>query len=185
MKRLVPHCSAIVAVFLLAVSCPSASCFAQAAAPPSPNADIDLLWPYAGTWSVAIDHFETAHSKASHDQTTLKNACWKDGGYLACNQYIDGDSKVLIVFTYTGKNGIYANYQVPLHGGEPGTGTLTVEGNAWTFPWQTNDGDKVTWFRVVNVFLTPDRIDFRQEFSIDRINWIVMAHGIETRVKGK
>jgi hypothetical protein len=40
-------------------------------------------------------------------------------------------------------------------------------------------------FRVVNVFLTPDRIDFRQEFSTDGVHWTAMAHGTETRVKGK
>jgi hypothetical protein len=185
MKRLNSCCSAFLAVSFLAATCPALSCLAQTPAPPSPTAEVDPVWPYAGTWSVAIDHFDTAHSKASHEQTTLRNACWKDGGYMACNQYIDGDSKVLIVFTYSGRNGVYANYQIPLHGGEPGTGTLYIEGNAWTFPWQIEEGDKITFYRVVNVFLTPDKIDFRQEFSIDRINWTAMAHGVETRVKGK
>jgi hypothetical protein len=183
MKHLVPF-AVLFCGISLAVSCLDVSCLAQTAPKPSPTADVDVLWAYAGTWAVAIDHFDTAHSKASHEQTTLHNACWKDGGYLACNQYIDGDSKVLIVFTYTGKNGVYANYQVPLHGGEPGTGTLIIEGNAWTFPWQIVDGGKTTLYRVVNVFLTPDRIDFRQEFSTDNVHWTAMAHGVETRVKG-
>jgi hypothetical protein len=160
------------------------ACLAQTPALSTSPADIAPLWVYAGTWAVTIDHFDTAHSKASHEQTTLRNACWKDGGYVACNQYIDGDSKVLIVFTYTGKNGVYASYQIPLHGEEPGTGKLIIEGNTWTFPWQTGEGDKTTWFRVVNVFLTPDRIDFRQEFSTDNVHWTAMAHGIETKVKG-
>jgi hypothetical protein len=158
---------------------------AQTAVLPTTPADMDPVWVYAGTWTVTIDHFDTPHSKPSHEQTTLRNACWKDGGYVACNQYIDGDSKVLIVFTYTGKNGIYTSYQVPPHGEEPGKSTLLIEGNTWTFPWQSGEGDKTTFFRVVNVFLTPDKIDFRQEFSPDAIHWTAMAHGIETRVKGK
>jgi hypothetical protein len=179
MKRFVTFCSASLLASFLAVCC-----LAQTAAPSSSPADIDPLWVYAGTWTVAIDHFETAHSKASHEQTTLRNACWKDAGYMACDQYIDGDSKVLIVFTYTGKNGVYTSYQVPPHGEEPGKSTLILEGNTWTFPWQSGEGDKTTWFRVVNVFLTPDRIDFRQEFSTDGTHWTAMAHGIETKVKG-
>jgi hypothetical protein len=168
----------------LAFSSLAPACLAQTPALSTSPADIAPLWVYAGTWAVTIDHFDTAHSKASHEQTTLRNACWKDGGYVPCNQYIDGDSKVLIVFTYSGKNGVYASYQIPLHGEEPGTGKLIIEGNTWTFPWQTGEGDKTTWFRVVNVFLTPDRIDFRQEFSTDNVHWTAMAHGIETKVKG-
>jgi hypothetical protein len=179
MKRLVPFCFA-----LLAATCLAVPCLAQTAAPSSTPADIDPLWIYAGTWQVTIDHFDSVHSKASHEQTTLRNACWKDAGYMACDQYIDGDSKVLIVFTYTGKNGVYTSYQVPPHGEEPGKSTLILEGNTWTFPWQTGEGDKTTWFRVVNVFLAPDRIDFRQEFSTDNVHWTAMAHGIETKVKG-
>ena len=177
MKRMIPFHALLCYVSLALPG------LAQTAAQPSPTADIDPLWAYAGTWTVTIDHFDTAHSKASHEQTPLRNACWKDGGYLACNQYIDGDSKVLIVFTNTGKNGIYASYQVPPNGAEPGTGKLIIEGNTWTFPWQTGEGDKTTSFRVVNVFLSADRIDFRQEFSTDGVHWTAMAHGIETRVK--
>ena len=180
MKRPVPFCFTSMAAFCLAVSC-----LAQTATPAGTPADIDPLWAYAGTWAVTIDHFDTAHSKASHEQTTLRNACWKDAGFLACDQYVDGDSKVLIVFTYTGKNGVYTSYQVPPHGEEPGTGKLFIEGNTWTFPWQSGEGDKTTWFRVVNVFLAPDRIDFRQEFSTDNVHWTAMAHGVETKVKDK
>ena len=182
MKHPVPvhalFCSVSLAVLSFAVSAP-----AQTAILPSPTADIAPLWAYAGTWTVTIDHFDTAHSKALHEQTTLRNACWKDGGYLACNQYVDGISKVLIVFTYTGKNGIYTSYQIPPLGDEPGKGQLILEGNTWTFPWQTGEGDKTTFFRVVNVFLSADRIDFRQEFSTDGVHWTAMAHGTETRVK--
>jgi hypothetical protein len=180
MKRLLQLCYlALICSISLAVSS-----FAQTAAPSKPSADIDPLWAYAGTWQVTIDHFDTAHSKASHEQTTLRNACWRDGGYMACNQYIDGDSKVLIVFTYTGKNGVYTSYQVPRNGEEPGKSALLLEGNTWTFPWQTGEGDKATLFRVVNIFLSPDRIDFRQEFSTDGVHWTAMAHGVETKLKG-
>jgi hypothetical protein len=170
-------CSIFLAAISLAFSAPAQTTQS------SPTADIDPLWAYAGTWQVTIDHFDTAHSKALHEQTNLRNSCWKDGGYLACNQYVDGVSKVLIVFTYTGKNGLYTSYQIPPLGDEPGKGKLVIEGNTWTFPWQTGEGDKTTLFRVVNVFLTPDKIDFRQEFSTDGTHWTAMAHGIETRAK--
>ena len=56
---------------------------------------------YAGTWKVNGERFATAHSDVGKDDTTLRNDCWKSGGYVACNQYVNGESKVLLVFTYS------------------------------------------------------------------------------------
>ncbi len=152
-----------------------------AAAAASPTG-VDVVWAYAGVWKIETEHFDTVHSKAGHEKTTLRNACWKDGGYLACNQYVDGESKILIVFTYSARENIYTSYQIPLDGGQPGAGKLLIEGNVWTFPWQTTEGDKTTYYRVVNVFDAPDRIEYRQEFSADKAHWTVMAKGLETKV---
>jgi hypothetical protein len=155
---------------------------ATAAEPPT---GIDVVWAYAGTWKTDFEHFDTAHSKASHEVTNLRNECWKNGAYLACNQYVDGDSKILLVFTYNPKDKTYTSYQIPLDGSEPGRGKLLIDGNVWTFPWQTTEGDKTTWFRVVNTFTAPGRIEFRQEFSTDQTHWTLMGKGVETKVIGK
>jgi hypothetical protein len=155
------------------------------AAPPDKVAGIDVLRAYEGTWDVAIEHFDTPQSKASREKTSLRNDCWKSGGYFACNQYVDGDSKVLLVFTYDGKTNVYTSYQVPLGGGDPGSGKLLIEGNVWTFPWQVGEGDKATYFRVVNAFVAADKIEFRQEFSADKAHWILMGKGSETKVSPK
>jgi len=156
-----------------------------AAAPPAAPAGVDVIWAYAGVWKIEIERFDTAHSKAGHEKTTLRNACWKDGGYLACNQYVDGESKVLIVFTYNVKDNVYTSYQIPPGGAEPGSGKLLIEGNVWTFPWQIADGDQTTYYRVVNVFAAPDRIEYRQEFSTDKVHWTATARGLETKVSGQ
>ena len=153
------------------------------AAMPQKASGIDAIWAYAGTWKIEMEHFDTANSKAGHEASTLRNDCWKSGGYVACNQYVDGDSKALLVFTYNAKDNVYNSYPIPLDGGAAGSGTLLIEGNTWTFPWQTKEGDKVTYFRVVNVFNTPNHIEFRQEFSADKAHWTVMAKGMETKVE--
>src|SRR5260370_27833470 len=75
-------------------------CMTRSAAPADKPAGIDVLRAYEGTWEITIDHLDTAQSKASHEKTSLRNDCWKSGGYFACNQYVDGESKVLLVFTY-------------------------------------------------------------------------------------
>jgi hypothetical protein len=152
-------------------------------AQPEPATGIATVMAYAGTWSIQTEHFDTANSKAGHEKATLRNDCWKSGGYVACNQYVDGQSKTLLVFTYNAKENVYNSYPIPLEGGLAGSGTLLIEGNTWTFPWQSGEGDKTTYFRVVNVFAGHDRIEFRQEFSADKTHWTLMAKGLEARIK--
>ena len=153
------------------------------AATPQQVSGIDAVWAYAGTWKVETEHFDTANSKASQEKSTLWNDCWKSGGYVACNQYVDGDSKALLVFTYSAKQNSYTSYPIPLDGGAAGSGTLLIEGNTWTFPWQVTEGEKTTYFRVVNVWTSPARIEFRQEFSADKAHWTLMAKGLETKIR--
>jgi hypothetical protein len=158
---------------------------AGSAAPAEKPAGIDAIRAYEGTWDITIDHFDTAQSKASHEKTALRNDCWKSGAYFACNQYVDGDSKVLLVFTYNQSKNEYTSYQIPQGGGESGSGRLLIEGNVWTFPWQVGEEGKTTYFRVVNVFAAPDTIEFRQEFSTDQAHWTLMAKGTEHKTASK
>lgn len=147
---------------------------------------IEKIAAYAGTWAVDIQHLDTPYSKAGHDHNILRNDCWRSGAYFVCNQYVDGDSKALLVFTYDAKADRYTSYPVPADGNEAGKGTLLIRGNTWTYPWEvkegeTKDGGKTTYFRVVNTWVKPDAIEFRQEFSTDNVKWTEMAHGLEKR----
>ena len=155
---------------------------AASAASASESRGIDAISAYAGTWKIDTQHSDTPFSKASHEQTTLRNECWRSGEYYACNQYVDGESKVLLVFTFQAADQSYTSYQIPADGTKAGMGTLRIDGNVWTFPWESKDGEKTTYFRVVNVFTTPTKIEYRQEFSPDKIKWTVMARGVETKV---
>jgi hypothetical protein len=155
------------------------------AAPSEKPAGIDAIRAYEGTWEVTIDHFDTAQSKASHEKSSLHNDCWKSGAYFACNQYVNGESKVLLVFTYDEQKNVYTSYQIPQGGGQSGSGKLLIEGNVWTFPWQIGEGEKTTWFHVVNVFTSPGTIEFRQEFSTDNVHWTLMAKGSEKKTSDK
>jgi hypothetical protein len=122
---------------------------------------IETIAAYAGTWTTDIDHVTTPYSKVGHEHTQLRNDCWRSGGYFACNQYVDGVSKALLVFTYDAASKSYTSYPIPPDGSAAGQGKLEIKGNVWTFPWQTKYGDTTTWFRVVNVWVKPDRIEFR------------------------
>ncbi|MGA8742195.1 MAG: hypothetical protein WB561_13505 [Terracidiphilus sp.] len=161
-----------------------ALCALESAAqtPPQPPSGIDAVMAYAGTWKVHGEHFLTAYSQAGKEDKTLRNDCWKSGAYIACNQYVDGDSKVLLVFTYDDKQKMYTTYQVPQGGEALGSGKLQIEGNIWIFPWQVTQGETTIYFHVVNVFTGTDHIDYAQEFSTDNVHWNTMAKGSETRV---
>jgi hypothetical protein len=147
-------------------------------------AGIDALRAYEGSWKTSLQFFDTAHSKASTDKSALRNDCWKSGEYFACNQFVNGESKVLLVFTYDAAKNEYSSYQIPQGGGSASSGRLVIEGNRWTFPWQTGEGANTTWFRVLNTWDGPDKIEFRQEFSTDQVHWTLMGQG-ETRRSGK
>jgi len=150
-----------------------------------PHATVDAFLAYTGTWRIEIDTVKTPYSKAGRKQTTLQNDCWKSGQYVACRQIVDGESKILIVFTCTRPDNYCTSYQIPADGGNPSSSTMLVEGNTWTFPWQTTEGGKTTYFRIVNVWSSSSSIDYRQEFSTDQANWTLSASGHELKTSLK
>lgn len=145
------------------------------------NGGIDAIQAYAGTWKTEMEHFDTAFSKAGRESSTLRNECWKNGGFFVCNQYVNGESKALIVFIYDDKDKTYTTYPIPVGGGSAGNGKLIIDGNVWTYPWENTAEGKTTYFRVVNVFAASGKIEFRQEFSTDKVKWTLMAKGTEVK----
>ncbi len=160
---------------------PAAILFALLARAAEPTG-IDKILAYQGTWKIEIEHFKTRTSEARKESTTLRNDCWRSAGYFACDQFVNGESQVLIVFTYNAKDDTYNSYPVPAGGGEAGLGKLVIKGNVWTFPWENRENGKTTYFRVVNVFTAPGVIDYRQEFSEDQVHWTQTAKGVEHRL---
>jgi len=156
----------------------SAAPTATTAAP----AGLDKIALYHGTWKLVAEHFDTPYSKASHEETTVRNDCFRSAGFYTCNQFVNGESKAMLVFTYDAKADVYTSHVVPAEGGEGGSGKLLIKDNVWTFPWENTENGKTTYFRVVNVITSNDAIEYRMEFSADREHWTAMAKGHEQRV---
>jgi hypothetical protein len=144
-------------------------------------ATVEQIQAYAGTWKVETESFTTPQSKVGHDSKMLVNDCWKSGVYLACRQIVDGDPKVLIVFTCSGRDNTCTSYQIPPDGSDAHSGRITIDGDTWTFPWRTTEGGRTTWFRVVNTWASATRIEYRQEFSTDQAHWTPMSVGHEVK----
>ena len=132
-----------------------------------------------------MHHLDTSYSKAGDESHLLRNDCWRSAGFYVCDQIVDGDSKALLVFQYDAKTDRYTSYPIPSAGDSPvQPGSLVIAGDTWTFPWNDTEQGKTTHFRVVNVWRSPDSIEFRQEYSGDGVHWTLMAEGHETRIKG-
>lgn len=147
-------------------------------------AEIDAIAAYDGTWKTHIVHVKSALGPAYTEDATLQNVCRHSAGYYACEQVVDGVTKVLLVFTYDPKQKQYVSHVFPaVANAEMGSGNLLINGNVWTFPWrQTVDG-KQAYVRIVNRFTDPDTIEVREEFSYDGRTWTVALTGSEHRVK--
>jgi hypothetical protein len=156
-------------------------CAALAQSSPS---GLDKIMAYAGTWKIQTEHFATEFSKPGKENSQLRNECWRSAGFYACDQFVDGESKALIVFTYDEKENVYYSHAIPATGGAGGgSGKLVIDGNVWTFPWEDKVDGKTVYFRVVNVFTAPDTIEYRQEYSRDNLAWTVNSKGIEKKEK--
>lgn len=146
------------------------------------DATVDRILAYAGTWKVETESFATPYSKTGREAKTLVNDCWKSGAYVACRQIVDGDPKVLIVFTCSGRDNTCTSYQIPPDGSDPHSAKMTIDGDTWTFPWSTSEDGKTIWFRVVNEWSSSSAIQYRQEFSTDHVHWTPMSVGHEVKV---
>lgn len=165
-----------------------ADAHAAAAAPapaPARNDGVDIVGAYAGTWKIEITHLHTAPGRPheeGHQTTVVKNDCWRNAEFSVCHQNVDGDSKALLVFAYGAKDGTYATYPIAIGADTVHRGTLIIQGNTWTFPWEETEHGKRIFFRIVNVFTSQDTIEYRAEYSVDRVRWIQTATGRERRV---
>lgn len=154
---------------------------AAALAAPAASDGLERIAIYAGTWHTQAEHYTTPYSKAGKETGVLRNDCWRSRAFYACEQVVDGQSKALIVFQRGKDDSHYVTHPLPADGGAAGNGTLQIDGDRWTFPWQFSDHGKTVYARVVNVFHGRDRIDYRQEYSFDQVHWMPMAKGTETR----
>ena len=171
-------------IFAFLALVPVALVPALASAAPAP-AGLDKIAAYAGSWKGKTENFTTPYSKAGKETSTLYNDAWRSGDFYVIHQVVNGKpAPVLSVYTYDTKADLYHVSSVPMDGSDPGSaGTLIIKGNVWTFPWEYKHDGKTTWFRVVNTWSSPRTIEYRQEFSADKIHWTVMGKGTEHKIR--
>jgi hypothetical protein len=144
---------------------------------------IDKITILAGTWKTNGQSLDTDFSKAGRDTSTLRNDCWRSGEFYSCDQFVNGESKALVIFTFNPGDGTYNTYAI-IAGGKPATsGKLKIDGETWTYEKPQDSDSKPPYFRTVNVFEGANTIHFSVEFTRDNQHWTVMTQGVETRQK--
>jgi len=146
-------------------------------------AGLDALGAYAGSWRADAQFLDTPYSQKHGSSYELRNDCWRSAGFYTCDQFVGGESKALVIYTYDAARGYSSHPILPgaeaVHVGHP-----DMQGKVWTFPWKAIKDGKTAYFHVTYTWESPGNIGFRQEYSSDGRRWILMAQGHETRVKG-
>ena len=158
----------------------SALFFVMSAASAHASEDpLSVLSAYAGTWSTAVNRYDTEFSKAGVEHSSLRNDCWRSGNFYTCRQIVDGDEKALLVFIYDAERDLYRSFPIQTNSNKVFAGTLSIKGAVWTFPWEMEDKGQQVHFRVTNTFRDPTHIDYVEEYSFDSEHWITTARGHE------
>jgi hypothetical protein len=144
---------------------------------------IDKIAVLAGTWKTDGQSFDTDFSKVGHDTSKLRNDCWGSGEFYSCDQYVNGESKALIVFTYNAGDGTYNTYAIRSGGASATSGKLKIDGDTWTYENPQSADSQPPYFRTVNVFEGAGTIHFSVEYTRDNQHWITMNQGVETKQK--
>jgi hypothetical protein len=144
---------------------------------------IDRMTVLAGTWKTDGQAFDTDFSRAGHDTSTLRNDCWRSGEFYSCDQYVNGKSKALIVFSFNASDGTYNTYAIRSGGAPATSGKLKIDGDTWTYENPQDPGSQPPYFRTVNVLEDFTTIHFAVEYTRDNLHWITMNQGVEIKQK--
>lgn len=145
---------------------------AGAAAPADPFAPLAAM---NGTWIMATPHAPLVR---------LVNHCSPTGTFYVCEQAIEGKPQALVVFHAEPGGSEFRTVPLVLPLQRPDAWSrLVIHGNTWVY----DDGADAKpgpqgLFRVINVYLTPDRIHFERQRSTDGgVTWVPVQAGDEKR----
>ncbi len=132
---------------------------------------------YDGAWEVKLTAPEPKTDR-------LENHCAQTGLFFACEQKLNGKTGALIVFLPTGKaaNGAQEyRTQALIPDASPAGewGHLVIDGDTWTYTWESGDPKSLVHWRNVNHFSGKDKVHFELQKSEDGTIWKTQMAGDE------
>lgn len=137
---------------------------------------------YNGDWLVRADHPWSGAATGAADR--LSSRCSKFTLYFACEQTVNGEPKMLIVYTAGDRAGYLNTRSIAPNGLAGGRGDLVMEGKRWTYVDKPPAGLKGPWSRTINTIVDDDHIQFEEFESKDEgQTWVQTNQGTEERVR--
>lgn len=173
-------------IIVAAMACGLASAQATAA---NDQEATRKLGVFVGKWQSEATTPETRFSHADKLSSSMECRWLPQGNFLICEQLITnsagGKQTELTIYSYNTKDGNYALTSFTGPGTEPGSGTVMIKGNLWTYPGSFIGSDgKRTLIRTINDFSVPETDTFKTEFSDDNgAHWTVTLHGTARKIE--
>jgi hypothetical protein len=167
------------AVLILAVAATISfgSARASSSASDDPYAPLKL---YDGKWDVTT-------TIGGRGLVHLENHCTRTGLFFVCEQMVNGNSQALVIFLpvakLAGGGEEYRNMGLPADASSSGGwGKVTIDGDKWTYLWESGEVEKKVQWRNINQFSGTDKIHFEIQSSEDGTTWKTVKAGDEVRV---
>ena len=129
---------------------------------------------YNGSWTLTM---------AGSSPKTITNHCNLVGKFFTCEQSVNHEVALLLIFIPKDAAGHYYTQSVTPDGKAAGRGALEIDGNRWTYSSSSTENGATTSYRTINVFSGTDRIHFEQQESKDGASWETKLSGDEVRIK--
>ena len=147
---------------------------------------VKKLAPIIGTWKIEGEREETPFSQLGRVRTTAICQWSSDSQFVVSNEVGEipgGESHELAIYTFNRAEDDYSYYGIPGTGGKPYWGRLEIHDSLWTYPGQFKVDGKLILTRTTNLFISPDLILYKVQFSTDGKRWVTMGQGKETRLR--
>ena len=156
---------------------------AASADAPAPSGLDRLATLIPGTWTTAGQTLDTQFTKAGEVAYTSNRDCWREGAELKCVFVVNRKLQLLSIFDWDATDGVYHENQITVQGPAP-VFNILVKGNTWTYLQDGEDKTgKVYHTRLTKTYVSPDKVDITNEFSLDGKTWVLYEKATETRVQ--
>ncbi len=145
-----------------------------AQAKPDSTDPLTPLRLYNGSWQLTVN--------GTGKSVRIDNRCEPIGKFFACEQSVNGQVQLLVVFVPSGREDEYSVQNISTDGESGSKTVLTIGGTRWTYTSKEKSNGKTVYYRTTNDFRDTDHIHFEQFQSDDGQHWKSVRSGEEKRL---
>lgn len=150
------------------------------------QSEISKLAPRIGVWKITEGVKETNFNHPKENYTKAICQWSPDSQFVVCDiiQVLPtGRTHSLGVYAFNSTTGNYSYYGVGPEGGKPDWGNFKIQDSLWTFFGQFKSKGKTFKTKTINLFVSPDTIQFKYQIYTKKKRWFTISKGIEEKIK--